>query len=385
MRSKFQIRGKLLAVAAAASLALTACGSAAPGSSSGELEIGMVANLSGQAATTFGIPFRSGFELAMADVKSAGVLDDAGITLALKVEDGKSETAAAVTAFNKLAQSKVPIVVHDSQSPLGQAIAPLANDRQVAFLSGTGSQMENPDGFAFRFTDLVTTTAASGNYLKEHGLEKVGAIVASDNPSFDTLAQATEAGIDGGYALKEEISSADTNFAAVLENLRAAKLDAIVLSVLPDQVGNILVQMKQSGGFDRVQTVGTVATSAEAFKIGGDAAQELVFPQAWAPGLGKATGFEEAYESKYGETPTAYSGLGYQAGWIVAAAILASEEGQGTVSGESIRDNLPAASTSEMVKEHGILDLTLLADGSAVTNGVLATFAPDGTIVGQER
>lgn len=381
LRKKLISPAKLLVMSAVTSLALTACGGAGSASSGDHVTIGMVANLSGQAAATFGVPFRHGFEQALADVNQAGLLKDTGVSLDLEVEDAKSETAAAVTGFNRLVQHNVPIVVHDSQSPLGQAIAPLANDRKVAFVSGTGSKMENPDGYAFRFTDLTTTTAASGKYLSAKGHRRVGVIVATNNPSFATLAKATEAGIDGGFVAKEEISSSDTNFAAILENLKNANLDALVLSVLPDQVGNILVQMKQSGGFENVQAVGTIATSAEAFKIGGAATQNLVFPQAWAPGLGKSVGFEDAYKAKYNETPTAYSGLGYQVGWIVAEAVRAAHANGSKVTGESIRNALPAASTSAAVKEHGVLDLTLAADGSAVTQGVLATFSPDGTII----
>jgi hypothetical protein len=41
---------------------------------------------------------------------------------------------------------------------------------------------------------------------------------------------------------------------------------------------------------------------------------------------------------------------------------------------------LPAASTASLVKENGILDLTLKSDGSAVSQGNLATFDTDGAM-----
>lgn len=346
--------------------------------------MGLVANLSGQAATTFGQPFADGFEMALDDAREAGALDEAGISIELVTEDSRSETAGAVTAFNTVSRSGAPIVVQDSQSPLGQAIAPLANDQGTTLLSGAGSELENPEGFAFRFTDLVTTTQSASEFLKEQGYTRVGAIVATDNPSFDALAQASESSLDGGFVAKEEISSSDTNFASVLENLRNQNIDAIVLSVLPAQVGNILVQMEQSGGFEDVQPVGTLATGPEAFTVAGKAAEDLIFPQAWAPGGETSADFEAAYAETHSESPTAYAGLGYQVGWITVSALIDGREDGEELTGALVRDAIPGASTGRLVQEHGILDLELKADGSSTTTGTMSTFDAEGNIVSLE-
>lgn len=372
-------------VVGAASIVLTGCSAAGSGSSSPAaggttVNIGLVANLTGTAAESYGIPFQRGVEAALADVKTSGVLTKVGITPKLVTADAKSDVADAVTAFNTINQQNAPIVLQDSQSPLGQAIAPIANDSKVTFISGAGSALEDKAGYAFRFTDLLTTTAATSKYLVAQGDTKVGAIVASDNPSFAALASATEAGLPKGFAAKQVISSTDTDFSAVLENLRSAHLDAVVLSALPAQVGNILVQMKQAGGFTNVTKVGTLATSAETYTIAGTTAKGLVFPQSWAPGTGTATSkaFEASYKKKYGEVATSYAGLGYQIGWIVAADLLNAHK---SVTGTTLRDGLPAASTSALVQKHSILNLTLKKDGSAISNGVLAEFDSTGTVV----
>jgi branched-chain amino acid transport system substrate-binding protein len=378
---------KFIAAASLASLAvagLSGCGEGSSGDGGEEIPVGLVANLTGQAATTFGKPFANGFEMALDDAREAGTFEEAGIAINLVTEDSRSETAGAVTAFNTVSRSDAPIVVQDSQSPLGQAIAPLANDQGTTLLSGSGSELENPEGFAFRFTDLVTTTQSASEYLKEQGYTRVGVIVATDNPSFDALAKASEASIDGGFVAKEEISSSDTNFASVLENLRSKDVDAIVLSVLPAQVGNILVQMDQSGGFEDVQPVGTLATSAEAYTVAGDAAEDLIFPQAWAPGAEASADFEAAYAEAHAEDPTAYAGLGYQVGWITAAALTEAHQDGTELTGAMVQDVISGASTGDLVKEHGILDLELKADGSSVTTGTMARFDAEGNIVSLE-
>ena len=371
---------RLTGLAAAAALGLSACGGSAD-SAGDDVQVGLVANLSGHAVTTFGQPFANGFELAIEEAEAAGVLEEAGIGIEVITEDAQSETAGAVTAFNAVTGGGTPIVVHDSQSPLGQAMAPLANDQGTVLLTGAGSELENEEGYAFRFTDLVTTTESVGQYLSEGGNERVGAIVATDNPSFDALATATESSLPEGLTVVEEISSDDTNFASVLENMRSQDLDAIVLSVLPEQVGNILIQMEQQGGFEDIQSIGTLATSAEAHAVAGDAAEDLIFPQAWAPGDQGSSEFESDYEEKYSSIPTAYSGLGYQTGWITVASLIEASGGEGEITGEAVRDAVPEASQSALVEENGILDLTLTPEGASVTNGTMAEFDEDGNII----
>ena len=127
----------------------------------GEVKVGLLGNLTGRAAASFGVPFKNGFELALADIAKSGVLTPTKTTITMQVLDTNSEVTKAVTAFNQFAQQRLPIVVSDSQSPIGQAIAPLANDSKITFLSGAGSQLENKGGYAFRLADLKSS--ASGD------------------------------------------------------------------------------------------------------------------------------------------------------------------------------------------------------------------------------
>jgi branched-chain amino acid transport system substrate-binding protein len=372
--------GALLLGACGSSTGSSAGSAASSGSSGGTtVRVGLLANLTGAAAPSFGVPFQHGFELAMKD--AAPDLQKAGVSIDVATEDAKSEVPSAVTGYNKLKQGGAVVVVQDSQSPLGQAVAPLANDDKIALLSGAGSALENKDGYAFRFTDLSTPTLGMGKYLQDAGAKKIGAVVASDNPSFATLAEVTEKGLSGGYASKQEVSSKDTDFAAVLANLRKDGVDAVVLSVLPAQAGNILLQMQNAGGFEKVRKVGTVAISSEAYTVAGAAAAGFVFPQVWAPDPKSPSAFQDAYSKAYGAAPTAYGALGYQVGWILAAAALQTAAGPGGATGTTLRDALPAASTGDLVKKSGILSLTLGTDGKATSTGVMAEFDQAGTMV----
>ena len=88
-----------------------------------EVKVGLMGNLTGRAAASFGVPFKNGFEIALADIARSGVLNATKTTIAMDVLDTNSEVTKAVTSFNQFAQRRLPIIVSDSQSPIGQALA----------------------------------------------------------------------------------------------------------------------------------------------------------------------------------------------------------------------------------------------------------------------
>lgn len=364
---------KCVVIAVAAAIPLTSLAS--------EVKVGLLGNLTGRAAASFGVPFKNGFEIALADIARSGVLNSTKTTIGLDVLDTNSETTKAVTSFNQFAQRRLPIVVSDSQSPIGQAVAPLANDAKIAFISGAGSQLENKGGYAFRLADLKTSSSSIGKHLISKGAKRIGLIVATDNPSFPTLAAATLDGLGVTYVSTQNVTMKDSNFSAVITNLKSANIDALVLSVLPEQAGNIIQQMN-SMGMQNVLLAGTIATSPQTFTIAGKAASSMVFPQAWAPGGGRSAAFEAAYKQKFNAVPTSYSGVGYQVAWLIAAAAIDVEKAGKPITGENLKAAIPSASKGDLVSKNGIMALELTASGDVISPGTISRFADNGDIVG---
>jgi len=364
---------KCVVIAVAAAIPLASLAS--------EVKVGLLGNLTGRAAASFGVPFKNGFEIALADIARSGVLNSTKTTIGLDVLDTNSETTKAVTSFNQFAQRRLPIVVSDSQSPIGQAVAPLANDAKIAFISGAGSQLENKGGYAFRLADLKTSSSSIGKHLISKGAKRIGLIVATDNPSFPTLAAATLDGLGVTYVSTQNVTMKDSNFSAVITNLKSANIDALVLSVLPEQAGNIIQQMN-SMGLQNVLLAGTIATSPQTFTIAGKAASSMVFPQAWAPGGGRSAAFEAAYKQKFNAVPTSYSGVGYQVAWLIAAAAVDVEKAGKPITGENLKAAIPSASKGDLVSKNGIMVLELTASGDVISPGTISRFADNGDIVG---
>lgn len=349
--------------------------------------IGQIAHLTGFGAEAFGIPVDCGLNLALDQIASSGYLDDVGVALDIRTEDDGTEPARAVTLFNGFASDGLEIVINSSVTPVAQAVAPVANDEEILFISvGSGGTGQDDDDYFFRMNDAINPVNAFTEYLvSEVGVERPVAIVDGDNPAFPAIADLTEsglrdAGLEDGFLTRQTISTDDTDFASVLTNLAQQEPDLIFFSAVPAQSGNVIRQMTDAGGFEEVLPAGTIGWGLQLVEIAGDAADGAVFPQAWAPNDADQ-GFIDAYQEACEDMPNAYSALGHDTGWLLATAIKQLKEQEQEITGTTLRDQLPAASEDAAFQEQALTaELALDASGRPSYPGVVATFTADGQI-----
>lgn len=376
---------------AVAAATLTACGSSgdsAGGTNSGNtVTIGFMANLTGDAGGEYGVPFQRGLTLGLSEVASDGYLKG-GPSLKVDTIDAASEVPNAVTAFNKFAAAGDPITISDSLSPIGLAVAPLANAKKTVLLSGAGSTLPNSDGYAFHLVDLVTPMESLGKKMEADGVKRVAVILDGDNPAFKTLADAMVQGYTGAGGSQpittQTVSETTTDFSSVLTNVAAQHPDAVFISSLPQEAGNIVSQLKQVDGLSSVKLYGSISWGAQTYEIAKQAVVGSVFAQEWAPGGSQSAAFESAYKAKYGAMPEAYSAIGYQVAWLIAIAVKQAAA-KGAVTGESLRDQIPSASISADMKKHGVMPAFAVAkDGATSYTGSLTTFTSAGELTKTE-
>lgn len=380
-------RGWLAAPVSAVLLLTAACGSAGGGEgASGDeqvVQIGHLANLTG-AASSLGVPYKQGIDLALEDIESEGFLDEAGVALEILTEDTGSTPTNAVTIFNEFERDGVPVTVSDGISPIALAVGPLANESEIVFLNGAGSGTEEED-FEFHLSDIQTQYEELAPYLVSEGGPRVAAIVATDNPALPVLTDNLEsalAGAGGEMVTRESVGADDSAFSSVLTNVRETDPDVVFIATLADQAGNILAQMDQAGGFDDVLKSVQSGVSRVVADVAGPAAQGVVLRPAWSPGAPNSEEFVAAYQEAYdGESPDTNSAFGYHSAWVIATAIrMAVEDGE-EITGEAIRSRIPDAADSPEVEENGLIpDLAIPADGAATWPGVLSTFNENGDI-----
>lgn len=347
------------------------------------ITVGELAILTGIKAEPYGIPFHDGAEMAFADIEESGYLADTGITFELKAEDVATDVNAGVTQFNKFTQDGVDIFFGAADTPMTDAIRPLAAQTKSLYLTGAGGKPEE-GSFVFSLVDSITPMVRFGEQLATNGSQRVVSIVDGDNDTFGIFADAFKNGLEskgGAVVQTSTISMNDTDFSSVLTKLAKERPDAVYLSTLSETAGNIMRQMQTQGAFKDVVTAGSVAWQDPVYGTGGDAAVGALFPRMWTAGLAGAETFDRAYESKYGEAPATYSAIGYHTAWLLAVATKLVHEDGDEVTGETLQAMIPEAASSPDMREHGLIaDFTMRADGVAEYPGIFATFADDGTI-----
>jgi len=381
------VRHPLLAssVAAACVISLAACGGGeSEAADTATLTVGYLGNITGDASGPFGVPFDNGMNLALEEIESSGYLDDEGLSVDVITEDTGSELNTAVTQYNQLRDKSVDVIVSDSMSTIAAGIAPLATSDGMLFLTGAGSKMENTDGWAWHLADLGTPMRTLGSQVAAGGAKKVVAVVDGDNPSFQTMADAFEAGMEeeGGNILADTVTVAasDTDFSSLVTTLEDSGADGVIVSVLPEQAGNIVRQIDQAGV--SLQSVGTIAWSGQVYEVAEGAAVGAPFALPWAPGLPESADFEKSYQDAYDAAPNAYSAMGYETAWLLAVAAKQVVDAGDEVSQDTLKAQLVEASTSADLAEHGVIsDFSLTAEGDPSYPGVVATFNETGDIV----
>jgi branched-chain amino acid transport system substrate-binding protein len=347
------------------------------------VNIGEDGHLTG-ATAVFGVPIHNGLLQALDEVKASGYLAGTA-NLNLETQDDASQVPNAVTIFNHYVQKKYPIVIVDNLTPVYAALTPLANDAKTLVLSpGTNGTGVDTPGYSFRMNDGVGPLKAEGRYLAEkRGAKRVGVIIDGDNAAFAQLAKNLLAGLQAGgvndWATSLTISARDTDFSSILTNVRQANVDTVAVFLTPPQSGNMLRQMKQFGGFERVTKVGHIGWGTPVSQIAGDAATGAIFAVPWLPG---SDAFTTEYARRYNDQPNAYSAFGHDAGWLVAVAVKKIKAANKAVNGTTLRDILPDASTSPDYVSHALIKgLTLAASGAPSSSGSIVTFAADGKVI----
>lgn len=348
------------------------------------VQIGHLGNLTGGAAS-LGVPYSEGIQLAVEEINASGVVE--GVTFELVTEDTGSDPTNAVTIFNQFVQDGIPVTVSDGISQIALAVGPVANDAEVAFVTGAGSGSPEED-FEFHLSDIATQYAELAPVLVEEGGPRVAAILGTDNPAFPLLTDNLEAGLDeagGEMVLRESFEPGTTDFSAALTNVQAADPDVVFVVALADTAGNIIAQMQQVGGFDDVLVTVQSGIDRTVFDIAGPAAEGVILRPAYSAGTPGSEEFVDLYQQAYDALPDTNSAFGWDTAWMIATATqMALADGE-EITGEALRSRIPAASTSAELDERGVIpDLEIEASGTTFWPGVPSTFNSDGDIVAVE-
>jgi branched-chain amino acid transport system substrate-binding protein len=322
----------------------------------------------------------AGGELTMQGVDLAykEVPEVLGVPIRLVLVDNRSDKAESATAMTRLIEQEGAIAVigsyGSSNSMAGGEVAEKAGI-PVMGCSPTNPLVTQGKDYYFRacFIDPFQGRVMAKYAVEDLGVKKVAIIqdVAQDY-SVGLAAFFREAFIEltgdaSGIVAFTSYQTGDQDFTAQLASAMAAEPDAIYS---PGYFGDAALLAKQARelGFEGPLMGGDAWEAPELIEIGGSAAEGLVFSTHYHPDAALSTAsqpFVEAFEAEFGERPSAFAALGYDAYMLVIDAI----ERAGSFDPDAIRDAMAATENYQAVTG----TITLDATGDAVKDAVILT------------
>ena len=324
----------------AAGLGLAGCGgsgSSDSGSSDGAIKVGVMGPLSGSVAQ-YGVACRDGALLYFKQVNADGGIN--GKQIETDVQDEKGDATEAVTVYNKLVEDGVTAIVGDVTSKPTIAVAQksVADNMPCVTASATTADVISYGDNYFRacVTDPFQGKVM-GEFAKKQGYTKVATIFDSGDDYASGVAdafveQCKSAGIE--VVDEEGYPSASTDFNAQLTAIIAKSPDAILSSNYYQEDGLIVTQARQlgfKGAFLGADGWSGIIGGEQDYASAADLEGCYYCSSFVASNPDESVQkFIEDFKAEYGDAPTNFNALGYDAAAIVAAGLKAAEEKGGT-------------------------------------------------------
>lgn len=278
-----------------------------------KLKIGLILPLGGEGAA-WGDAIKNGAQMAYDNLST-----EQQKQIELIFEDDSMTSTRTVSAFNKLVDINNIDVVVNVSSGTANAIAPLAEQKKIPFIS-ISSDKQISDGKKYVVSLWVTPEAEAKMAFDEainRGYKRIvqlttfhtGALAVRD--AFNALNDKIE------VVLSEEYPYDVRDFRTFLTRLKAKKnVDAIMLTLLPGQCGVAAKQIRDMG-------IGVPIFGYEMFEDGTEVkASNNALVGQWYVNTADASGrFVEEYKKRYPKAQLIAAANGYDAMMLVADAI----------------------------------------------------------------
>lgn len=316
-------------LSAAAALVLSSCGKQETTSSSDTVKIGMAAPLTGP-QSHIGQDIKNGTLLGVEDLNAQGIeIGGKKVKFELMAEDDEANPAKATTVAQKLVDAKVVAVVGHFNSGASIPASKVYADAGIPQISpGSTNPRYTQQGYATTFRVVANDDQqgpACASYAVNNLKVKAVAIIDDSTSYGQGLATAFEnavkaAGVE--VVAHEHTTDKDTDFAAILTNVKSKRPDLLFFGGIDTQGGPMVKQMKALGitakfmGGDGIQTPNLLA-------LAGDAADGVI---ASIPGLPKdkmpgGVAFLDKFKKRFNADVELFAPMGYDAVFVLAEAM----------------------------------------------------------------
>jgi branched-chain amino acid transport system substrate-binding protein len=297
------------------------------------IKVGLNYELSGGVAT-YGQGLTSGVELAVEEInKNGGVL---GKQLELVKVDNKSDNAEAANVSSRLAtRDKVVAILGAATSGNTKAASPAANENKVPLISASATADDvtvDSNGkvreyiFKTCFSDSFQGVTMANFAFNDLNLKNAAVLVDNTSDYSKGLAKnfkETFTKLGGNLLTEEAYQAKDTDYKAVLTNMKAKNPDVLYVPGYYEEVGLIVKQARELG-LDVTVLGGDGFDSPKLLEIAGAQALNKVYYTNHYSSMDNAPDvvkFKEAFNAKYSKDADAFNALGYDLAFFLADAL----------------------------------------------------------------
>lgn len=340
---------KLLTLAVASALALTACGkkdeAAAPAAASGAaaeagsavVKIGFAAPLTGPQAH-YGEEYKNGVTLAIEDANAEKPqLGGKPVTFELVTQDDQADPKTATQLAQKFVDDKISGIVGHFNSGTSIPASKIYSDAGIPMIAMATSPVFTAQGFKNTFRSMTSDTQ-QGSVMGKFVVEKLGfknVVIVDDRTAYgqglaDEFEKAVKAA--GGTVVKREFTNDKaTDFAAILTSIKGAKPDVIFYGGADAQSAPMAKQMKRLG-IAAPLVSGEMTKTPTFLQLAGKDADGTIASLAGLPleQMPKGKDYESRYKARFKADVATYSPYGYDAARAMIAAMKQADSAEPT-------------------------------------------------------
>lgn len=308
------------------------CASSKAGDSN-TIRVGVNYELTGNNAT-YGTNLNDGLQMAIEEInQQGGVL---GKKIESVILDNKSDATESANVSTRLAtRENVIALLGPATSGATKAAIPAAMDNKIPLISASATADDvtlNADGsvkeYVFKtcFNDSFQGVMMAQFGYNELGLKKASVLADTTSDYAQGLSKAfqeTFAELGGEVLSVEAYAAGDTDFRAVLTNLKGKNPEFLYVPGYYEEVGLIIRQARELG-LDVPILGGDGYESPKLLELAGkDALNQVYYSSHYSPMDDSeiVAAFKEKFRAKFNKEPDAFNALGYDLGYLLADAL----------------------------------------------------------------
>lgn len=353
------------------------------------IQLGASSSITGGDAVQGGY-VRDGYLLCQKHVnEKGGVL---GRPIQLEIRDDGSDARAAIRIYEKLImEDKVDAVMGPYGSPITDAVADVTEKHRrlmIAAAAGTTAIWEKGRRYLIMvISPLEASTEGTIDLAARNGLRTIAVIGAAARPAIakGTLESAKRKSLD--IVMHEMFPIGTTDFSAILNKVKAAKPDVLVVGAPPADAIAITRQMRELDVNVKMYDVTPGAAYPDFPKALGKTAEFVYAGSYWEPTLPYPGNreFVAAYQKEFARAPSANSAAAYASCQLFVDAV----RRVGSLDSDRLREEILKLKTKTVFGDFAVDERGYQTAHRAVTiqwqGGSPALVWPDEAATGKPR